>query len=842
MSDHPRSDLGEHGICSDRQEDFIHEEDLPPAGWTEKRDIVVFPTFMGISQDGKESLLEESGSGGREHQAEEPEQEKGEAFLISAPDDLTIMDSWSAENDDGDLAPSVPSVDLEVRNVPDPENGGKGNRKMPDERKIQSDEDFFDVPGTETDLSVDVSQPDLWETVPSVEFVDAFPEESPGESVTENETEISVHREEVAEVPLPEKKIAWNTPPEEMLEEMPQGEAIGKEVDDNLFRQRRDPDKEDVQQDIVGEESKEVGDIPKQWEDPRENSDRLESVIARKGQKDLLDDLENGGFLNPADRRFLESDIKASAKEKPHVLAVERGYVSSDDMLRILARRNGWEYVEPGDLGKRIDIKLLKDYIDVWSTFSAVPLEDGRIATGDLSKSGRIENGLMQAGILGKKGKKKWIVADQSEVDNVLKETYAIVPNDVLKTTLRFESFHERGNDLLDEIILSAYRRSASDIHFDPMPSFVRVLYRIHGELEIVGNISIETYRTLFQAIKTKSKVVSHHERKSADGSFIQDLKGGGSVQVRLSVIPTIHNKLSSVVLRLLNTKTFVMKMKDLGFHEKDVSILINRIRMTPSGIVVMTGPTGAGKNTTLNAITMELDLVRKNLVEFGDPIEYRRMYGVQSEVWKVGEEGWGYTDGMRAVLRHDPDIVMLGEIRDEVSARMVVQEAKTGHLVMTTLHASRAFEVFERLRDFEIPFSDLVSGLKIIISQRLLRRLCKKCSFSTGVTADDMEGPLGGSIRRLGIEQLWHPKIGSDCPTCSGRGYLGQFAVPEILVMNPDLRMFMMENRDLAGIVMEQKYRDGNHGWNPLLDKGLLFAASGEVSVEEVISRIGLD
>ena len=336
---------------------------------------------------------------------------------------------------------------------------------------------------------------------------------------------------------------------------------------------------------------------------------------------------------------------------------------------------------------------------------------------------------------------------------------------------------------LVNEIVRAALQRQASDIHIHSDAAGVSVDFRIDGVLmRALGPFDPAYQATLISRIKVMADLDIAEHRIPQDGRF--RLRGRqGDIDFRVSVLPGVHGE--DIVIRVLDKahlteKRKTLSLEALGYEEKDRTVLA-RVGRSPNGMLLVTGPTGSGKTTTLYACLSEFSNSEEKVITIEDPVEYELPGILQIPV--AEKKGLTFARGLRSILRHDPDKIMVGEIRDRETASIAVQAALTGHLVFTTLHANNAFDVISRFTHMEIDLHELVAALNCIVAQRLLRRLCPVCSRPRTYTVDEIEA-LGLDDFSLAAETWREPK---GCESCFNTGYSGRTVAAEILMMTPE-------------------------------------------------------
>jgi type IV pilus assembly protein PilB len=374
---------------------------------------------------------------------------------------------------------------------------------------------------------------------------------------------------------------------------------------------------------------------------------------------------------------------------------------------------------------------------------------------------------------------------------------------------------------LVDGLIVKAVRESASDIHIEPDLQSVRVRYRIDGILHQGPIIPKSLQSAVITRIKIMSNLNISENRLPQDGKsrFFIGEKG---IDIRVSTLPTIFGE--NLVLRLLDKDRLVLGLEYLGFSPENLKKFKDAI-VKPNGIILVTGPTGSGKTTTLYSALSYLNTIEKNIITLEDPIEYELPMIRQSQV--NPKIGWNFVDGLRTILRQDPDIIFVGEIRDEETMEMAIRAALTGHLVFSTLHTNDAVGAISRLLNLGAEPSLLASCIVAIIAQRLVRVICKHCKGETVLDAEYLKW-----VGLLEEEAKFY--VGTGCRRCNNTGYRGQIGIFEIFTMTPEIRDLCIQNPDIDEI----KKAAIKAGMTTMLEDGLEKAKAGITTVEEVIRK----
>ena len=375
--------------------------------------------------------------------------------------------------------------------------------------------------------------------------------------------------------------------------------------------------------------------------------------------------------------------------------------------------------------------------------------------------------------------------------------------------------------DIVNEIIEDSISKGVSDIHFDPDEKGINVRIRIDGELHDYCRVPDSVKKNLATRVKIISGMNITESRLPQDGA-IKHLDDERQLDMRVSSLPTIHGE--KIVIRILDYTMSLAGLDTLGFSDHNLA-KIKKVIASPNGIILVAGATGSGKSTTVYSMLQRLNKTETNIITVEDPVEMK-MKGL-NQVQVMSEIGLDFNTTLRSILRQDPDIIMIGEIRDGETARIAVRASITGHLVLSTIHTNNSLNTIERLLDMDIERYLLGTALNGIISQRLVKKLCPKCRKSRPTTA--YEKNLFKKILNKDIEAIYEPVGCDDCFA----GYRGRAAVHEVLVLNQDIRDAITNNmrkEDLRKLVYDKK------NTFTLLEDGLDKAIIGITSIDEVI------
>jgi len=375
---------------------------------------------------------------------------------------------------------------------------------------------------------------------------------------------------------------------------------------------------------------------------------------------------------------------------------------------------------------------------------------------------------------------------------------------------------------LLDKILESAVAANASDIHIEPQEDGFRIRFRIDGVLQEVVKLPLENYHNLLSRIKLLARMNLNVSDRPQDGRFTLTILNR-HFDFRVATLPLVHGE--SLVLRLLEQEARFFTLSELGFHPKIEQAIEEAIRR-PTGMILTTGPTGSGKTTTLYALLNELNRPDVKIITLEDPIEYKLPGLVQSQV--SHKEGFGFVEALKGALRSDPDIIMVGEIRDLETAEIALQAALTGHLVLSTFHANNAPATLLRLVEIGVKPHLLSGSINLIIAQRLVRKVCQNCKELQPVDRTIVDY-LKSHFPKLAIPKALYR--GKGCDQCAGTGYRGRTAIGEILVPTPELENLLIQRASSLTVV---QYARQINPWTLEYD-GILKALEGVTTLEEV-------
>lgn len=374
---------------------------------------------------------------------------------------------------------------------------------------------------------------------------------------------------------------------------------------------------------------------------------------------------------------------------------------------------------------------------------------------------------------------------------------------------------------IVDQLLIKGVRGGATDLHIEPDENTIRTRFRIDGILQQGPSLPKSLQSSIIARIKVMSNMNIAESRLPQDGR-IRFHMGRKQIDLRVSTLPTINGE--NVVLRLLDKTKVILGLDKLGFTPRNLDIF-KRAISRPNGIILVTGPTGSGKTTTLYSALTYLNNSERKIVTLEDPVEYEISLIRQAQI--NVRAGFTYAAGMRAILRQDPDVILVGEIRDQETAEIAMQAAMTGHLVFSTLHTSDSAGAFPRLIDMGIESYLVSSSVNCVLAQRLIRRVCSFCKADYQPTDED--------LRKLGLNEKGRKYkffTGKGCDQCNGTGYSGRLAIYEVLNVSPKIEKLVLSRADGP----EVKAAAIEEGMATLMHDALIKAVNGLTSIEEVL------
>jgi len=531
--------------------------------------------------------------------------------------------------------------------------------------------------------------------------------------------------------------------------------------------------------------------------------------------------------------------VQHSTNEPLLKILIDQGFINDDIKAQVLAEQWHMPFIDvmaeqiASDVLALVDQERAKRY-----GFIAFKREEGVISIA-LSDPTNIE--LMDY-LLATYGREtKFFVAPKNAIYSAI-EKYYLVGNSIKEASseakaeiiaksgeeVSIEQLREMGQDapvirLVNTLITQAIVERASDIHVEPQKDHLRVRYRIDGILQEKQELPRNIQAGVLSRIKIMSNMDIAERRKPQDGRISLRIENK-AIDFRVSSLPTIYGE--KIVLRILDKSSAMVPLENLGFLN-DTLTLFNNVISQPYGMVIISGPTGAGKTTTLYSALNRLNTPGKNIVTVEDPVEYQ-MDGINQVQVNVKAD-MTFANGLRSILRQDPNIVLIGEIRDGETAQIAIEAALTGHLVLSTLHTNDAPSVATRLIDMGIEPFLIASSLIGATAQRLARKICPECKQPYVPPASALEG-LGLGTRDKLEDVTFYKGVG--CPKCRGSGYRGRTGIHEMMKLDDELRLLILHKASARDISQAAR----SHGMRTLLEDALVKAREGIITLEEVL------
>lgn len=455
--------------------------------------------------------------------------------------------------------------------------------------------------------------------------------------------------------------------------------------------------------------------------------------------------------------------------------------------------------------------------------FNAIRKFSGRMVEPYLTTQDNVSTVLDQYSGLQNELKELVDSGDAEGVDEVKEEEVTQVADEEITET-------SPAAKIVSSLLKRAVREKASDVHIEPSEEDVQVRFRIDGVLRRVLSLPKEVQAAVISRVKILSNLKIDENRLPQDGR-IQLLLDGKKVDFRISTLPTVNGE--KVVARVLDRSGGVLNFQQLGMQGRSYQIMEDNITKS-HGMTLVTGPTGSGKSTTLYAIIGRIKDVAVNIITMEDPVEYR-MSGVnQSQV--NSRIGFNFASGLRSILRQDPDVIMVGEIRDRETADIAINAALTGHIVLSSLHTNDAAGALPRLLDMEIEPFLITSSTNLIIAQRLCRKICSQCIQETTLKPEDVD-LIAKEIEALNEPEKGQAKAknkfyqGKGCPACGNSGYKGRVGIFEVLPVTESIKQLTLKRATSSELTEQAK----KEGLITMKQDGILKALDGQTTIEEV-------
>jgi type IV pilus assembly protein PilB len=577
-------------------------------------------------------------------------------------------------------------------------------------------------------------------------------------------------------------------------------------------------------------------------------------ILPGKGQrfqyKRLGEILTETGYVT---KQNIQTAITLQKREKKPLgqILVEKGYVTWEDIAQALSKQYDLPYMETvSELEFSSELLSLigKQNCEKWRIMPYEKKDNKiKVLTDEVSDINNIFKTIKFMTNL----EPSFIIVPKPQLDLLLKEYFGsnIQVAEDLKESLEAEEPEENIFELSDlsvqseektaensgpiiklvnQIILQAIEQDVSDIHIEPYEKLVRVRYRVDGMLRKIAEYPSKMHHSVISRIKILSDLDIAERRLPQDGKFYLKNKGE-QYDFRVSTMPTVNGE--KVVLRLLKVSNSNKRLTDLGFSDYNYNRLEYLLKF-PYGIILVTGPTGSGKSTTLVGIINHLKNVTQNIVTVEDPVEYS-ISGV-NQCQTHAEIGLNFARFLRAILRQDPDIIMIGEIRDKETAQLAIEASMTGHLVLSTLHTNTASAAVNRLLNLGIEPDLLGVSLLGVMGQRLVRTICPECKKKRPLLNKEFRET---AKLLLPNEDEYYEHYGSGCQTCRKTGYKGRTGIHEVLIVDKKIRQMMNEGAPESQIEAIAR----KSGMRTMFEDGMLKSISGETTIDE-IKRVAIN
>jgi type IV pilus assembly protein PilB len=533
-------------------------------------------------------------------------------------------------------------------------------------------------------------------------------------------------------------------------------------------------------------------------------------------------------------------------------IAQEMNMLHEEQIVQALSEQMGMQVVELGDAGISHDV-LKKITESMAQLYRVIPVafEGNRLTVATCDPQNIvIQDELRQ--MLGyeirvviatetdiKKALDRWYASDKDTIENIIgeieddpefKKAMAAAEAGGATDLTSIEALADSApvRKLLNMVLLLAIKDHASDIHFEPFEDEFRIRIKADGVLFEM----VPPPRHLAFAITTRVKVMANldiAERRLPQDGRIELTVGGHPVDLRVAVLPTMFGE--SVVMRVLDRSVVSLNLNKVGMDPPMLKIF-REVIARPNGIVLVTGPTGSGKTTTLYSALSELNSIEDKLITTEDPVEYDIDGIIQIPI--DHEIGVTFAACLRAILRQDPDIILVGEIRDLETAEIAVQASLTGHMVFSTLHTNDAPSTVTRMKDMGVPTFLITATVEAILAQRLVRRVCSQCREEVE-PAEEMLYEIGLTPGKLNGRKFFH---GKGCDVCNNTGYKGRVGLFELMIMNDTLRELVMQNASIDDL----RKAAMSFGMVSLREAGLAFSADGTTTLDEVVRETILE
>jgi len=624
--------------------------------------------------------------------------------------------------------------------------------------------------------------------------------------------------------------------------------------EDDIIEQESEPQKESPKKDQGKEKQAEAsggGELVQYGQGQAKDLKTMSTAELLAAQKD--DEGEGGGKGRIGDRLveagiITEGQLKVALQEKKlsgkmlGEVMVELGFIDENTLTAFLAQSSGFDVFDPRStivdgaalemIEKAVAVKLgvlPVSFSEADNTLRVAMADPYDVVVrdklrGQLPKGVRVKPMVATSSVMSEAIDAAYGYA--SSVDAILKELEGDQPQKDVAELDEKEAFTHPIVRLVNALVFEAVKIGASDLHFEPEENFVRLRYRLDGVLFTAQILHKQHWNGVSQRLKIMSNMNIADKISPQDGRFSMNV-GGREADFRVSSLPTVHGE--NIVLRVLDKSASIMPLEGLGFSDDNMA-KIRKAQSKPEGIIIVTGPTGSGKTTSLYSMLNEINDVVVNIQTLEDPVEYSLPMIRQTH---VREGVLDFADGIKALLRQDPDIIFIGEIRDHTTAEMALKAAMTGHQVYTTLHTNDSFGAIPRLIDLGLKPGMIAGAIVAVFAQRLTRRLCQTCREPYTPNAEECE--------ILGVDannppQIYKAKSGG-CGACGGQGYKGRTAVVEILLFDEEMDELLAKGLSKAEI----KELAMKKGFKSMKDDGILKILEGVTDLAAISKVIDI-
>lgn len=530
-------------------------------------------------------------------------------------------------------------------------------------------------------------------------------------------------------------------------------------------------------------------------------------------------------------------EIQKTSKQLIGTILTQLGYCTEEDVARILAKKTGHKYVSINEIGVNIAVaNLITPELAVKNNILPLYEEDNVVYVAMKNPNDiltvdylRMLIGCEIEPVVASDAELKAAIENFANMNSGV-DNYDDEDDEIVTEAESLDIDDKPAVQLVNQVINNAIKAGASDIHIEALEKFMRVRFRIDGVLQEIMQSPIKMYSAVISRIKVIGGMDIAERRIPQDGRATVKFEDK-TMDVRIASMPTVYGE--KVVMRLLErSNSNVVTLKDIKFSPRQFDRFNDAIHM-PYGFVLVTGPTGSGKSTTLYATLAEISTIEKNVITLEDPVE-RRMAGI-NQVQMNNRAGMTFAAALRSVLRSDPDIVMVGEIRDSETAKIAVEAALTGHMVLSTLHTNDAPGAVTRLDEMGVEPFLTASSLVGVLAQRLVRKLCPKCKEEYEISHEELKKIIR-DIDDYGYNQpsykLYRAK---GCLTCNNTGYRGREAVFEFLTVTEEMKRLILDRATVA----EVKELAVKQDMKTLKDEGIYKMMEGSTSLEEILRVI---